>query len=106
MHEYNSTPEGLVEITQKEYMEMFFHYCLNPVESRQVCDGKHFDLRMFGITTFDESKIGLAIMRDWFDNDTQKTRKEVIYRYCRYGKDEDWKRFTGKFIAQFQGDNS
>jgi hypothetical protein len=106
MNDYNKTPEGLKEVPLDEWTQGMLHYCIKISETRQVCDGKNFNLRMFDVPNFDDKKLGYAIMDDWFDNDTQKNRPKRITRFCRYGLDEDWKIFHGKFAAQFAGDNS
>jgi hypothetical protein len=107
MSDYNKEPEGLKEITQDEWVRGMFHYCIEPVEGRQVRDnGKIFDLRMFDVPNFDKKKLGYAIMDDWFDHEKGKNRPERIIRFCRYGDDKDWLIFRNKFAAQFAGDNS
>ena len=81
-------------------------YNVEPRESRQVRGDKTFDLMMFDVPNFDDKKLGFAIMEDWFDNEIRKNRPKQIVRFCRYGKDEDWKSFESRFAAQFAGDNS
>lgn len=104
---YNSAPEGLKEISLREWTDGMFEYCLDPVESRQVKGEEGtYDLRLFPVPNFDNKKLGYAIMRDWFDNQKEKVRDMDITRFCRYGTDEDWKNFKSKFAAQFAGDNS
>ena len=103
---YNSVPEGLKEITLEEWTDGMFMYCKEKDESRQARDPFYCDLIMFDVPNFDNKKLGFAIMRDWFDNIKQKNKPEQITRFCRYGLDEDWKRFEIKFAAQFANDNS
>ena len=105
-HDYNTAPEGLKEISLEEWTNEMFCYCLGPKESRQVRGEKTFDLRMWDVPNFDGKKLGLAVMRDWFDNETGKNRPIMITRFCWYGLDEDWRVFRSKFAAQFAGDNS
>lgn len=84
-----------------------FHYVIELAQSKQVRrNGDIFDLRLFDVPNFDNKKLGYAIMHDWFDMHTGKSRPESIVRFCRYGKDEDWKSFESRFAAQFANDNS
>lgn len=109
MSEYNRSPEGLKEITLEEWTRGMFHYCIKPVESRQVRDvekRRYFNLRMFDVPNFDDKKMGYAIMDDWFDSELGKNRPKRITRFCRYGNDADWVSFENRFAAQFVGDNS
>jgi hypothetical protein len=86
---------------------LFFMYCLEPAESRQIRELYNtYDLIMFDVPIFDNKKLGFAIMRDWYDNLGHKNRPEIIIRFCKYGTDEDWKSFESRFAAQFAGDNS
>jgi exonuclease VII small subunit len=104
---YNEAPEGLKEISLKEWQRGMFLYCLYQSDSKQVRrNGQTFDLRLFDVPNFNNDKIGYAIMNDWFDNETGRNRPENIVRFCRYGTDEQWKNFENKFAAQFAGDNS
>lgn len=108
---YNETPEGLVEISIEEWQRGMFHYNIERSSSKQVCrNGDRFDLRLFDVPNFDNKKLGYAVMEDWYDPTTGKLRPERIVRFCKYGKEEDWKSFEGRFAAQFAaqfaGDNS
>jgi len=107
--EYNDAPEGLKEITLKEWTRGMFLYCLEIAQSKQVREPKnnrYYDLRLFDVPNFDNKKLGFAVMDDWFDPETRKSRPERITRFCRYGSDADWKSFESRFAAQFAGDNS
>ncbi len=114
---YNKAPEGLEIITKEDFMKnCMFHYCIGKQFSKQVyrdrtIDGvlqdKTFGLVCFPLEYFkDQEHLGFAIMNDWFDNETGRNRPQPIYRYCRYGGAERWKKFVAKFVSQFQGDNS
>jgi hypothetical protein len=109
---YNNAPEGLKEISLKEWTFGMFCYCTEKADGRQVRQSESreeedtFDLCMFSVPNFDNKPLGYAIMRDWFDKETGRNRREAVTRFCRYGTDEDWKSFEGRFAAQFSGDNS
>ncbi len=109
---YNNAPEGLKEIPLEQWTLGMFHYCIEEPDSRQVrrSEGREeedtFDLRMFPVPNFDDKPLGYAIMRDWFDKETGRNRKVAVTRFCRYGRDDDWKSFESRFAAQFAGDNS
>lgn len=103
---YNSAPEGLKEITSEEWFKGIFHYCIKQPDSRQVRDNdnnQYFDLRLFPVPNFTNKTLGYAIKNDWFNNGKYGTAKVT---FCRYGTDEDWRIFEGRFAAQFAGDNS
>lgn len=106
---YNSPPKGLKEISKDDWRRGMFEYQLGPKESRQVRDseeGIYFNLIMFAIPTFDCTKLGFAVMEDWWDHKKQKNRPKTMTRFCRYGTDEEWLIFTRRFAAQFARDNS
>jgi len=106
---YNSAPEGLKEITQKDWVRGMFMYCIKEPENRQVRRDEDFgtcDLRLFPVPNFEDKPLGYAVMRDWFDNENKTNREVEIIRFCRYGRDDDWKAFENRFAAQFAGDNS
>ena len=104
--DYNSAPEGLKEITLDDWQRGMFHYNLYQSDSKQVRGDQTFDLRLFDVPNFDQKKLGFAVMHDWFNKEKGKNRPQAITRFCRYGKDEDWKSFENRFAAQFAGDNS
>lgn len=84
-----------------------FKYSIEKPCQRQVRrGGMTCDLKLFPVPNFDKLPLGYAIIDDWFDSETGKNRSERIIRFCRYGKDEDWKNFENRFAAQFAGDNS
>lgn len=103
---YNDAPEGLKEISLNEWQRGMFHYKLFESDSKQVRGDQTFDLRLFDVPNFDNQKLGYAVMNDWFDKEKEKNRPENIVRFCRYGTDEQWKKFEGRFASQFAGDNS
>lgn len=104
---YNEAPEGLIEISLEDWKTGMFHYKLEQSDSKQVrTNGQVFDLRLFDVPNFDNKKLGFAVMDDWFDSETGRNRPQPIVRFCRYGKEEDWKSFRSRFAAQFAGDNS
>jgi len=104
--DYNTAPEGLIEIPLEEWANEMFHYCIKEADSRHVIGEQIYDLRMWDVPNFDGKKLGLAVMRDWFDKETGKAREKYIIRFCRYGLEEDWRSFKSRFAAQFAGDNS
>ena len=108
-NDYNSAPEELKIIPVSEWRDGMFHYCTGPKESRQVRNDPDrfcFNLIMFDVPNFDNKKLGYAVMMDWWDNHRKRNRKRTVTRFCRYGKEEDWRVFREKFAAQFARDNS
>jgi hypothetical protein len=108
MTDYNTAPVGLKEISLEEFSKSIFHYCKDAWESKQVRGESFFDLQMIPLVYDDAKKmdLGFAIMRDWYDPETKRNRPKSIIRFCRYGLDDDWNKFEGRFAAQFAGDNS
>jgi hypothetical protein len=108
---YNFAPDGLKEIPLEDWMHGMFMYCISKPDSRQarrLHGGVTYDIRLYEVPNFADcqDKIGYAIVRDWFDHTIERNREKTIYRFCRYGSDAAWRKFTGRFAAQFAGDNS
>jgi len=107
MHEYNSSPKNIKEISFKEFADGINECCIKKRESRQVReDNLVCDMSLFDLDYETPEKMGFGIMIDWYDTAIHKNRKEYIYKHFRYGSDESWNKFQIKFAAQFAGDNS
>lgn len=103
---YNSAPEGLQEISLQEWATGIFHYCIQEPTSRQVTGEHYYKLRLFPVPNFENKPLGYALKTEWRDQKTGERLKEDRITFCRYGAEEDWKKFTNRFAAQFAGDNS
>jgi len=106
MSKYNLIPINWKEISNEEFTRVFFMYCFDPLEHRQMLRypdgtniGKLINANIFSISgtkdKFPEDGLGVALFRD-----------EYSCKFAKFGNDADWMKFEGDFAKQFRGDNS
>ncbi len=110
MSKFNQFPENWVEITNEHFARLFFHYQVPKPEYRQMLykdeSGQRIyqkpstSAQLFHISNFDNSEIGIAMFQIYINPSNQRVG------FARFGLEEDWMKFEGKFAAQFRGDNS
>lgn len=104
MSKYNEQPKGWKEISDADFVRLFFMYIFKDSETRQMrrdADGKPIPYE--GTTRLWEVKyggwegLGVGIRYDY-------ATKRI--KYFRYGEDELWRQRNNEFAAQFANDNS
>ena len=106
MNKYNLLPIAWREISNQEFTAAFMHYCLDPLEHRQMLYyqdgskiGQLINANLFSIAgtkrQFPEDGLGVAIFRDGYE-----------CKFAKFGNDADWLKFESEFAAQFRGDNT
>lgn len=92
--DYNAAPEGLVEITEDEFVKSdFFVYTPTKIEHRQVLtNNKFLELHMFYVDRASD-KNGFAFSTDYW--------KGKI-RYFRFGCKHEWREYTPTDKPQFK----
>lgn len=99
---YNYAPEGLRKVEQKSFYHAFTMYCVKPRSNRQICRGdgempKNSSIILWELDYTGCEGMGVGVSWDyWADEVT----------YWVFGPAEKWKEFSGRFAAQFAGDNS
>ena len=107
---YNQFPIEYREISENEFTRIYFHYCFDPVENRQMLlfsDGtrsnRMIPARLFSISgtkrKFLDDGLGVILYND-YNSGTWRLG------FAKFGKQEDWIQFESDFSAQFRGDNS
>lgn len=111
MSKYNEFPIEWREISNEEFTRIFFHYCKDPLEFRQMnrlSNGepatRMVTANLFAVEStrkqFPEDGLGVAIF------ETPEEIGKWISKFAKFGREEDWRKFESDFAAQFRGDNS
>lgn len=110
MNKFNQYPPNWHEISNEEFAKIFFHYQTPTSEFRQMFSQNEKGIndmmrgyttaKLYPISNFDNDEIGIALFQIYINSGLQRVG------FAKFGTDENWMKFEGKFVAQFRGDNS